>query len=81
LDELIMDLKLTPDSLEVPIPRYFKREEDFRRLDERNQLVDKLLIDFHETSAPEEEVIIDRPMLEVNIEIMICLLQKNERGR
>jgi len=34
-----MDLKLTPDSLEVPIPRYFRREEDFRKLDERNQIV------------------------------------------
>jgi hypothetical protein len=34
-----MDLKLTPDSLEVPIPRYFRREEDYRKLDERNQIV------------------------------------------
>lgn len=36
LDELITDLKLTPDHLEVPIPRYFKKEIDKVRLDERN---------------------------------------------
>ena len=28
LDELIADLKLTPDKLEVPIPRYFRKETD-----------------------------------------------------
>lgn len=39
LDELVMDLKLTPDCLDIPIPRYF-REEDKKRLDERNLLLD-----------------------------------------
>ena len=41
-----MDLKLTPESLEVPVPRYFRGEEDRKRLDERNQIIDKLLVDF-----------------------------------
>lgn len=43
LDELITDLKLTPDYLEVPIPRYFKKETDKERLDERNFIIDKTL--------------------------------------
>lgn len=51
LDELVMDLKLTPDCLDVPIPRYF-REEDKKRLDERNQLLDQLLMDYTETMDP-----------------------------
>ena len=51
-----MDLKLTPDSLEVPIPRYFKKEENIQSLEERNQIVDKLLVDFHDSNQPEEEV-------------------------
>lgn len=54
LDELITDLKLTPDHLEVPIPRYFRKETDKERLDERNQIIDKMLIEFHETCEPEE---------------------------
>ena len=45
LDELITDLKLTPDYLEVPIPRYFKKETDKERLDERNFIIDKTLQD------------------------------------
>ena len=35
LDELVMDLKLTPDCLDIPIPRFFK-EENKKQLDERN---------------------------------------------
>ncbi len=37
-DELVMDLKMTPKCLEVPIPRYFV-EEDRKRLDERNSMI------------------------------------------
>lgn len=47
-DELVMDLKLTPRCLEVPIPRYFA-EEDRKRLDERNGLVKKLMLELHDT--------------------------------
>jgi hypothetical protein len=53
LDELITDLKLTPDHLEVPIPRYFKKETDKERLDERNQMLDKALVEA-ELGQPEE---------------------------
>lgn len=35
LDELIMDLKLMPDCIEVPIPRLCKEDEK-ERLEERN---------------------------------------------
>ena len=35
LDDLIMDLKLLPDCIEVPIPRYFNEDEKVR-LDNRN---------------------------------------------
>jgi len=37
-----MDLKLTPDYIEVPYPRYIK-EENKKDLEFRNQMVDALL--------------------------------------
>lgn len=49
-----MDLKLTPDCIDLPIPRYF-REEEKRRLDERNFLIDELLLEYHDTKEPEVE--------------------------
>jgi hypothetical protein len=39
-----MDLKLTPDCIDVPIPRYIK-EEDAEKLEIRNQMIDALLLD------------------------------------
>lgn len=54
LDELIMDFKVTPDALEVPIPRY-ARELDLKRLQERDQLLDNLLIEYTQTAKPEIE--------------------------
>lgn len=52
-EDLVMDLKLTPKCLEVPIPRFF-REDDRRRIEERDTLVSELLQEFHETAEPEE---------------------------
>jgi len=49
-----MDLKLTPDCLDIPIPRFF-REEDKKRLEERDQLLDQLLLDYTDTNEPQEE--------------------------
>jgi hypothetical protein len=68
-----MDLKLTPSSLEVAIPRYFL-EEDKKKLDERNDLVEKMLIDTHETAEPEEEVYEDNPKLNIDAEAAIRLI-------
>jgi IQ and AAA domain-containing protein len=62
LDEIIMDLKLTPDCIDLPIPRYF-REEEKRRLDERNFLIDELLLEYHDTKEPEVEQWEDRPLI------------------
>jgi len=58
LDELLIDLKLTEDSLEIPIPRYF-RSDPVRSIAERNQLVDKCLLKFFQDNQPEEEIIED----------------------
>ena len=52
LDELIMDLKLTPDCIDIPIPRYFSEDEK-KRLDVRNYMIDDLMIEYHDTKEPE----------------------------
>ena len=75
-----MDLKLSPDILEVKIPKYFLEQEKERR-DERNQLIDRQLLQFQETCEPEEEVIQDRSKLDANLTTAIRIIQKNERGR
>jgi len=59
LDDLIMDLKLTPDYIDIPIPRYFKVGDDkdeAERLAKRNAEIDKLLRDYTDNGIlPEEE--------------------------
>lgn len=44
-----MDLKLMPDCIEVPIPRFCKEDEK-SKLDERNAIVDQLLVDYQDTN-------------------------------
>ena len=51
LDDLLMDLKLDPDSLEIPIPRYFA-EENRDYLEKRAQLVNKLFISNFNSDQP-----------------------------
>ena len=81
LDDLMMDLKLLPNSLEYPLPHYFREDDPNKKREERNQAIDKLLVQFQETSLPEEEVLEDKFILEANLETAIRIIQKNERGR
>jgi hypothetical protein len=80
LDELLLDLKLSPSALEVPIPRYFK--EVNRDNDEENQKRDALakMLEEHGIAGGED----DGPMQlipKMTKEQAIRLIQKNERGR
>lgn len=43
LDNILTELKLNPNILDIPIPRYFL-EENFKDRDKRNQMIDKLLL-------------------------------------
>jgi len=81
LDELLMDLKLLPNNLELDLPTYFREDDPNKVREERNQAIDKLLVQFQETSLPEEEVLEDKFVLEANLETAIRIIQKNERGR
>jgi len=80
LDDLLMDLKVDPTSTEVPIPRYF-REDNREYFEKRKQLLDQLLIANFGTDNAEEEVVLEAPIVELNEESAIRIIQKYDRGR
>ena len=82
LDDILVDLKLSPEMLEIPVPRYF-REDIKRQIEQRDRIVlgymrlkhntDKMYITDNFDSA----VVVENMTLERAIEI----IQRNERGR
>lgn len=62
------------------LPRYF-REDLNPDKDKRNQIVDKFMLDLRESNLPEEEIIEDKANLDTNMESVIRMIQKIERGR
>ncbi|EGR34503.1 hypothetical protein IMG5_009390 [Ichthyophthirius multifiliis] len=81
LDEVLKQNKLTPQALHIPIPRHMVEENQEER-NKRNQLIEKLMMNYHETTAAEEEQFVDNAtFFDNNIQHAICCIQKNERGR
>mmetsp|Transcript_153261 Transcript_153261/g.267789 ORF Transcript_153261/g.267789 Transcript_153261/m.267789 type:complete len:902 (-) Transcript_153261:616-3321(-) len=76
-DDVLVDLKLTPDVLEIPIPKYFL-EERKRELEERNKLLSALIQAYGQQQAKEES---DEGLPKMTKEQAIAMLQCNERGR
>lgn len=82
LDDLLVDLKLPPETLEVPIPRYFTEDDD-KRLGTRDKLVHgyttlKLGV---ERVTLEEEGKEDDIGMDMTADEAIAIIQRNERGR
>lgn len=82
LDDILVDLKLSPETLEIPVPKYF-REDNAKQLDQRDRLVlgymrlknntDNIFLeDTFDSSLPIEEMTLERA---------IEIVQRNERGR
>jgi hypothetical protein len=80
LDEMLFELKILPEKFEIPVPRFFK-DDNPKMFQERDQLLDKLLLDYADTNLPEEEVIVYQDPFELTLENAIWTIQKNERGR
>lgn len=82
LDDILVDLKLTPDVLELPVPNYFI-EDRKDELKQRDELMDTISMQ-HSLPPPyeeeEEELELDMgpPM---SIDDAIQILQRNELGR
>jgi IQ and AAA domain-containing protein len=82
LDDILVDLKLSPDTLEITVPKYF-REENASLLEQRDRLVSGYMRLKHNTDeiyvADEYETpVVVEPM---TIERAMEIIQRNERGR
>eukprot|EP00879_Flechtneria_rotunda_P018094 GHRR01018972.1.p1 GENE.GHRR01018972.1~~GHRR01018972.1.p1 ORF type:complete len:205 (+),score=75.06 GHRR01018972.1:101-715(+) len=51
LDDLLVDLKLTPDALEIPVPRYFI-EDRAKELNDREKFLQVLLEKYQQANQP-----------------------------
>mmetsp|Transcript_33907 Transcript_33907/g.75181 ORF Transcript_33907/g.75181 Transcript_33907/m.75181 type:complete len:829 (-) Transcript_33907:621-3107(-) len=78
LDDILVDLKLTPEVLEVPVPKYFI-EDRAKELDDRDKFLEALVEKYNvKPPQPSPIIKIGAPLLEDDA---ILLIQKNERGR
>jgi len=77
LDEVLVDLKLGPEVLEVPVPRYFVEERE--DLEMREKLLDTYTLQFNlrDRSRGDE----DAKAEEMTLENAIRAIQINERAR
>ena len=76
-DDILVDLKLTPDVLEIPLPRYFV-EDRKAELEGRAKFLEALVEKYNVAMNWEEELKQPPPLDE---EEAIKVLQVNERGR
>mmetsp|Transcript_27563 Transcript_27563/g.67781 ORF Transcript_27563/g.67781 Transcript_27563/m.67781 type:complete len:819 (-) Transcript_27563:1438-3894(-) len=76
-DDILVDLKLTPDVLELPIPKYFV-EDRRTELEGRAKFLEALVEKYNVGMAWEEELHVPPNLGE---EEAIRVLQVNERGR
>ena len=76
LDDVLVDLKLTPDVLEVPVPKFFI-EDQAALLDQREQYLDVLL----KEAGITPKAAAAGPQDTMTLESAIRVVQLNERGR
>ncbi|XP_056607579.1 dynein regulatory complex protein 11 isoform X1 [Triplophysa dalaica] len=74
-DDILQDFKMTPEDLEVPIPRYFVRER-MRALKEREKMLAHIL-----TSGGHQEHKTQVTVQSMSMERAVWLLQVSERAR
>lgn len=78
LDDILVDLKLGPEVLEVPVPKYFI-EDRAKELDDRDKFLEAL-VDKYNVKPPQTSSLIKIGAALTEDEA-IMVLQKNERGR
>ncbi|KAK4471393.1 hypothetical protein MN116_004825 [Schistosoma mekongi] len=72
-DDILIDLKLTPNEVEIPIPKYFVNE-NFRALREREHFLDHLLSRTNTDEGENEDIL-------MTTDEAILLIQRHERAR
>jgi hypothetical protein len=79
LDDYIIEMKLEPDDLNLPVPRYFA--EDTPELANRKLLIDQRLIEKNGNALPEEDITKFFFSVNLNMEDAVKVLQNFEMGR
>ena len=82
LDDILVDLKLLPDTLEIPVPKYFK-EDLSHQLNERDKLVQGYMRIKHNTDSIylSDSFDCSMPLENMTLDKAIEIIQRNERGR
>uniref|UniRef100_A0A671LHW8 IQ motif containing with AAA domain 1 n=1 Tax=Sinocyclocheilus anshuiensis TaxID=1608454 RepID=A0A671LHW8_9TELE len=75
-DDILQDFKMTPEDLEVPIPRYFVREK-MRALKEREKMLAHILA----KGGRQDTKTVSGPVQSMSVERAVWLLQVSERAR
>eukprot|EP00798_Chlamydomonas_sp_ICE-L_P010681 gene10681-12371_t len=78
LDDILVDLKLTPEVLEIPVPKYFI-EDRAKELDDRDKFLEAL-VEKYNVKPPQANPII-KIGAPLGVDEAIAIIQKNERGR
>eukprot|EP00892_Ulva_mutabilis_P001805 jgi/Ulvmu1/11625/UM008_0029.1 len=78
IDDILVDLKLTPDELEVPVPRYFRLDNQ-KALDTRDIFLEQLIKNFNPKRIEKPARLESGAALPVDE--ALAVLQRNERGR
>jgi len=77
MDDILVDLKLTPEVLEIAVPKYFI-EDRAKELDDRDKFLEALVEKYNVKPAQPSPIIkIGAPLTE---DEAIMLIQRNERG-
>lgn len=79
LDDYLIDLKLEPDDLNLPIPRYF--QEDTEATINRNILIEQRLIEKNGQTLPEQDITKFFFKVDLNVEEAVKIIQNFEMGR
>jgi len=82
MDEVLVDLKQTPEVLEIRIPRYFK-EENEKEMKRREILIDLLMRrhNIDDTINLWDSFEEEKPLAPMTLQQAILIIQTNERGR
>ena len=78
-DDLLIDLKLEPDSLNLTIPRYFR--EETAKSQKRDILINQRLVEKNGDSLPEQDITKIFYKINLGFEDAVRILQNFEMGR
>ena len=81
LDDILVDLKLPPETLEVPVPKYFKENSLAAR-----RVRDKIVTGYTKVRHGVEKIMVEddengEPAVKMEMAQSIEIIQRNERGR